>query len=227
MTADNQSALRQAALFGGLGAQDLDRVTGLARRRAFRRDEAIFRQEDPPGPVYVITSGRVKVVVVSREGKESVLAYLSPADSLGELGALSNLHRSVDAVAVEPTETLYFLRDDFVELVSSIPAVALALIRQTTRRMRATNSVVGDMVFYDVPSRVAKRLLDLAKDFGAPTEAGIEIQIPLTQRELANAVGSTREMVNRILRHYKEAGYLQQRGDRVTILRPEGLARLT
>ena len=227
MTTDNRVALHEAALFANLDRAGLERVAALARRRAFRRDEVVFRQEDPPGPVYVITSGRVKIAVVSREGKESVLAYLSPSDSLGELGALSNLPRSVDAVAVEPTETLYFLRDDFLGLVNAIPAIALQLIRQAARRLRATDGLVGDMVFYDVPGRVAKRLLDLAKDFGVMTEQGMEIQLPMTQRDLANAVGSTREMVNRVLKHYKARGYVDQRGDRLIILRPEALERLT
>src|SRR2546428_7158001 len=116
MTAGYRTVLQQAPLFAKLTDADLDRVAKLVRRRAFRKDEVIFRQEDPPGAVYLITSGRVKVFVVSPGGKESVLAYLSPPDSVGELGALSNLPRSVDAVAIEPTETLFFLREDFHEL---------------------------------------------------------------------------------------------------------------
>ncbi len=118
------------------------------------------------------------------------------------------------------------MREDFQELVSSVPTIAMELIRQTTRRLRSADMLVGDMVFYDVPRRIAKRLLELSQEFGVRTKEGIEIQLPMTQRDLANAVGSTREMVNRIMRHYKAAGYLDQKGDRVILLQPEALERL-
>ena len=218
-----EQALQKTALFAPLGSDDLQKVTKCALHRTFRENELIFHEDDPPGPVYVIQSGRVKIGVTSSEGKETLLAYLSPGDCFGELSALDGLPRSADAIAVEPTGTLYFHREDFVSLATSVPRLALQLFRQLGRKLRVTDQFVADLVFFDVQNRVARRLLEMVDQFGVKTEDGIEIPIAMTQQDLANMVGATREMVNRTVSFYRMRGVLKQRGSRFVIMSRRGL----
>ncbi len=221
----SEEALAKTALFATLGPVELQRVATYAQRRVFREGAIICHRDDPPGPVFVIQSGRVKIGVTSPDGKETSLAYLSPGDCFGEMSALDGLPRSADAVAVEQTATLFFQRDDFVELATSLPRLALALFRQMGRRLRVTDQLVADLVFFDVRSRVARRLLELCDTFGVQSGDGTEIPIPMTQQDLANMVGATREMVNRAVSFYRTQGYLRQRGNRFVILNRDGLGQ--
>ncbi len=220
---DTEQALKRSPLFAGLARPDLERITKLARSRVFTEGDVLFRRDDPPGPVYVIKTGRIKIEVSSLDGKETLLAYLSPGDCFGEMGALDELARSADAVAIERTETLYFGKEDFVSIVTGTPSLALELFRQVGRRLRETNQLVAELVFFDVQSRVARRLLELGESFGTRTSEGVEIQIPMTQQDLANMVGATREMVNRAISHYRVAGHILQKANRFILVHPEAL----
>lgn len=218
-----EDALKKTALFAPLGTDDLQRVAKYALNRVFREGELIFHREDPPGPVFVIQSGRVKIGVTSSEGKETLLAYLSPGDCFGEMSALDGLPRSADAIAVEQTETLYFHKEDFVQLATGLPRLALELFRQLGRKLRVTDQLVADLVFFDVQSRVARRLLEMGDRFGVATSDGLEIPIAMTQQDLANMVGATREMVNRAVSYYRTRGVVRQRGNRFVIVQRNGL----
>jgi CRP/FNR family transcriptional regulator, cyclic AMP receptor protein len=218
-----EQALQKTALFAPLGSEDLQKVSKCAQHRVFRENELIFHRDDPPGPVFVIQTGRVKIGVTSPEGKETLLAYLSPGDCFGEMSALDGLPRSADAIAVEATGTLYFRREDFVTLATNVPRLALELFRQMGRKLRLTDQLVGDLVFFDVQSRVARRLLEMGEQFGVKTEDGLEIPIAMTQQDLANMVGATREMVNRAVSFYRTRGLLKQRGNRFVIVSVRGL----
>ena len=220
-----RGALRSAPLFQGLDDHSLDLLEARMRGRVFRENETVFHREDIGNALYVIRSGRVKICLTAEDGRETVLALLSAGDCFGELAVLDGEPRSADAVAMERTETVMLTRSDFLNTLDQSPTLAKRIIVLLSRKLRQTNEQLADMVFYDVHSRVAKRLLDLAAAHGERRPEGTTITVPLTQQELANMVGATRESVNRVLRYYAGRGFIKVANQRITIVKPEGLRR--
>ncbi|MCC6315391.1 MAG: Crp/Fnr family transcriptional regulator [Thermomicrobiales bacterium] len=220
-----RGALRLVPLFEGLDQHSLEILEGRMRGRVFREEETIFHREDIGNALYVIRNGRVKIRLTAEDGRETVLAILSPGDCFGELAVLDGEPRSADAVAMERTDTLMLTRDDFLGALDQSPALAKRIIVLLSQKLRQTNEQLSDLIFYDVHGRVAKRLLELAAAHGVQRADGIQIGIPLTQQELANMVGATRESVNRVLRYYAGRGFIKVANQRITIIKPEGLRR--
>ena len=220
-----RGALRSVPLFQGLDSPSLDLLEARMRGRVFREEETIFHREDIGNALYVIRSGRVKIRLTAEDGRETVLALLSPGDCFGELAVLDGEPRSADAVTMERTETLMLTRDDFLSALDQSPTLAKRIIVLLSQKLRQTNEQLSDLVFYDVHGRVAKRLLELAAAHGIRRSEGTQIGIPLTQQELANMVGATRESVNRVLRYFAGRGVIQVANQRITIVKPEGLRR--
>lgn len=175
--------------------------------------------------LYLVTSGSVKITLPSEMGRETVLAVLSQGDFFGEMSLFDEKPRSATAVALESTQTLTLHREDFLAFIKEHPQVALSLLAILSTRLRHTDGVVEDVVFRNVASRTAKKLLELAEDHGRESEEGIEIQMRLTQQELSNMIGASRESVNRELRLLKAQGLIRMKGQRIRILHPEELSK--
>lgn len=220
-----RGALRSVPLFQGLDPSSLERLEARMRGRIFRAEETIFHRDDVGNALYVIRSGRVKIRLTAEDGRETVLAILSPGDCFGELAVLDGEPRSADAVAMERTETLLLTRDEFLAALEQSATLAKRVIVLLSQKLRQTNEQLADLVFYDVHGRVAKRLLELAAAHGVRRPTGMEISIPFTQQELAQLVGATRESVNRVLRYYAGRGFITVANQRITIIKPEGLRR--
>lgn len=218
-----KSILADHPLFAGASARDLDALERSARVRVFETDRIIFRQEDEGDGLYIVRSGTVKIVVSTAEGEESVIALMFPGDCFGELAVLDRGPRSASAIAVERTETLFIRRDDFLAFLERSPQVMMRIIRLLCQRLRRTDEQIADLVFFDVYGRVAKKLLELGRLHGIRTARGIEIKLPLTQQDLASLVGASRESVNKVMRFYRERGFVAVTNQRITILRPAAL----
>lgn len=213
------------SLFRDLPDHDWQWIRARLRHRPLREGEVVFCKGDTEGTTYIITSGRVKICVTTPDGRESVLAILAPGDCFGELAALDGEPRSADAVAMEDTEVWRLAKEDFSSLVERSPHFARRLIAVLTRRLRETDQHFTDLVFFDLFARVARKLLELADAQGMDTAQGVEIPFRLTQQELANLVGSTRESVNKALRFYSDRGHIISRGRRITVVSRSGLER--
>lgn len=212
-------------LFRGLSADDWQWLRGRFHRRYFREGELVFSKGDTESTTFLIASGRVKICVSSPDGRESVIAILSPGDCFGELAALDGEPRSADAVAMEDTLAWCLEKQDFSVLLDRSPYFARRLIAILTRRLRETDQHFTDLIFFDVFGRVASKLLELSESQGVNTPRGTEIPFRLTQQDLANLIGATRESVNRALRFYRDRGYISLRGQRITIISRSGLER--
>jgi len=221
----SESLFESLALFGDLPDHDRQWLQGKLRRRSLRDGETVFCKGDTETTIYLIITGRVKICVTTPDGRESVIAILSPGDCFGELAALDGEPRSADAVAMEDSAVWCLAGEDFSELLDRSPQFSRRLIAVLTRRLRDTDKQTTDLVFFDVFGRVARKLLQLADSHGVNTPRGIEIPFRLTQQDLANLIGSTRESVNKALRFYRERGYISLRGIRVTIVSRSGLER--
>jgi CRP/FNR family cyclic AMP-dependent transcriptional regulator len=216
-------ALSRTPLFASLGADQIAEVARVARRYRYGRDEVIFYQDDPGDTFYVILSGQVKVSVTSLEGQEAILVMLDAGESFGEFSLLDEQPRSATIETTRPTEVLALRKDDFYRLLRQSPDIAIGLLKVLTKRLRDTDQLVQDAAFLDVGQRLAKKLLGLMEAHGRQTERGIEIDLQLTQQDLASMIGATRESVNKQLGVCRDSGILAVDRQRITILRPQTL----
>jgi CRP-like cAMP-binding protein len=216
-------ALSEISIFRGLSLEELDALTALLHRRRFRRGEVIFRQGDPGSTLYLIESGEVKLMLVSPQGKEVILAILGPGGFFGELALMDGEPRSADALTRVDSCLLALHREPFLDFLSAHPHVAVRVIEALSRRLRRTTGLVQDAAFLDVPARLARVVLQLSEVRGQLSPDGIILSPRLTQSELAELVGTTRETINKWLGLYERQGLLRRDKGFVLVLKPKEL----
>src|SRR3954470_20427236 len=190
-----------------------------------RRGETLFHEGDSGDKLYIVTGGKVKLGRSSSDGRENLLAILGPGQMFGKLSLFDPGPRSATVTAVTDTTFLSLSHEDLLRWLEGRPAVARGLLLQLASRLRKANDVTADLVFTDVPGRVAKALLDLADRFGEPQDQGIQVHHDLTQEELAQLVGASRETVNKALADFAARGWLQLSAKSVLLLEPERLRK--
>jgi len=193
---------------------DLRDTAQHAVTRTFPKDTVVVGEGDQTGSLYIIASGRVKIYVSDDKGKEIVLSEAGPGEYFGEM-VLDEGPRSASVMTLEPTQFLVIPKEDFREFVVKSPEFSLHLILKLIRRVRALTNDVKNLVIMDVYGRVARMLLDLAVE----RDGTLVIANRPTQQEMANRVGASREMVNKILKDLTEGGYIAVERDRITIAR--------
>ncbi len=179
------------------------------------RGHVLFNEGDPGDRLYVIDEGKIKLGATSSDGRETLLAILGPGEMFGELSLFDPGPRNATAVALTDATLLGVGHPDLEPWLTGRPEVAASLLGALARRLRRTNEAMADLVFSDVPGRVAKALLDLAGKFGVPGPDGsVHVVHDLTQEELAQLVGASRETVNKALADFQNRGWLrlEQRG---------------
>jgi len=217
--------LRRTRLFAGLDEPTLRVLAERSVERSFPRHGRLFFQGDPGDGLFVVASGLVKVVVTSEDGEEMVLVTLGPGEALGELAVVDGGPRSAAAEALEPTSALLITRPVLLELAARDPALTEALLQALGSLLRRLTEQASDLVFLDLPGRMAKLLAGLAAERGSATSEGIELDAHLTQTDLAGMVGASRQSVNQILQGFARRGYLQVRGRRIVVNRLDLLRR--
>lgn len=210
-------------LFESLPAEELENLSMLLRPRRHPRGEVIFHQGDVGRCLYIIRKGQVVIRLSSGDGKEAILALLARGDFFGELALLDDEPHSTDAVAREDVELLILQREGFRRFLEERPHLAMKLLPSLTRLMRHVTRLVHDATFLDARTRLARVLLDLARQQGQPGATGVVISERLTQSELASLCGLTRESTNRWLRFYVRQGLLSYEKGRITLVKPERL----
>jgi len=218
-------ALRSAALF-----RDLDDEAAAALQESMvavdlHRGAVLFREGDEGDRVYVVSDGKIKLGQTSPDGRENLLALLGPGQMFGELSLFDPGPRSATATAVTDTKLLGLGHEDLLPLLSGRPGVARGLLLQLASRLRRSNDTLADLVFSDVPGRVAKALLDLSSRFGVPSDEGVRVVHDLTQEELAQLVGASRETVNKALADFVGRNWLRLEPRSVTLLNVDRLRR--
>jgi CRP/FNR family transcriptional regulator, cyclic AMP receptor protein len=221
-----EDALAQATLFSAL---DDDAATALKATMIpveVARGGVLFNEGDPGDRLYVINEGKIKLGATSGDGRETLLAILGPGEMFGELSFFDPGPRNATAVALTDASLLGVGHVDLEPWLTGRPEVAASLLGSLARRLRRTNEAMADLVFSDVPGRVAKALLELSGKFGVPNPDGsTHVVHDLTQEELAQLVGASRETVNKALADFQNRGWLrlEQRG--VDIVDAERLGR--
>ena len=217
--------LRRTRLFAELREDTVRALADRSVERSYPRHGRLFYQGDPGSGLYVLASGLVKVVVTSEDGEEMVLVTLGPGDAFGELSIVDGGPRSASAEALEPTVALVITREVLLDLATRDSGLTEALLRTLGALLRRLTEQASDLVFLDLPGRMAKLLAVLAAERGSETPDGIELDANLTQTDLAGMVGASRQSVNQILQGFARRGYLQVRGRRIVIHRLDLLRR--
>ena len=212
-------ALRQTNLLRSVTAQDLETVAAASRLRNVRRGQVLFTAGDPSDTVILVISGLVKVVVRSADGAELTLTVVQPGGTIGELSVADGGPRSADAEALDDCRLLFVPNDLIAELSSRVPSVTQALMTSIAVTLRRLTEAASDLVFLDLPRRVAKVLLSQPRG-----DDGV-IELKMSQEELAHQVGGSRQSVNAALRGFERRGWIEVHDRAVTLRQAEALAR--
>ena len=213
--------LKKVSLFEGLNDHELKALADTTLTRTFPKDNVIILAEDRGDTLFVIQSGRVKVSIVSEDGREVILSTLGEGDFFGDMSLLDGKPRSANVTATEETALLMLRRDDFIRLIQTIPQIAIKLLAVLAGRLRKTDRKIEGLALSDVTGRITQTLLQLAEDQGAYTGEGILIRNRPTHQELANMSGTTRETVSRVLKLLENQGYIAYRGRDLIILKDD------
>ena len=185
----------------------------------------LFKEGDDGEHLYVIIDGKLKLGTSSGDGRENLLSILGPGEMFGELSLFDPGPRTSTATAVTDAKLLSLGHEKVIPWLKQNPEVSLQLLTRLSQRLRRTNEAVGDLVFSDVPGRVAKALIDLGDRFGNTTPEGLLVNHDLTQEELAQLVGASRETVNKALADFAGRGWLKLDGRSVLITDLERLGK--
>jgi CRP/FNR family transcriptional regulator, cyclic AMP receptor protein len=221
--AARRAAFARTQLFQSLEAADLDAVLARVVVRRTSRGEIIMRRGDPNAGMVVIVSGRVRISVVSEEGKEITLTVLGPGDVLGEMSLLDGEECSADATAQEDCVLLVVDRNQFLRLLRSNSELCLHLMAMLTRRLRRSNTALEDIALLDLPTRLGRLLTRLASEYGVPARTGTRIEVRLSQKDISTLVGASREKVNKQLRQWEDEGVLGKDNGRLVVLNAQAL----
>src|SRR5437016_4869489 len=212
--------LRRVPLFAKLSDPELAGLADRMRIKAFKRGETIFRKDDPGQHFYVVLEGAVKIALPGEFGQEALVALLRGGEFLGELALFDHGPRSATATALEDTRCALLAGDDFLSFVEAHPAATRVVFEALAKTVRRLSDRVEDLIFLDVPSRVAKYLLDLAQLNGTA-----KLELTLTQDELAAFIGASRVSVNRVLGDLERREIIGIRRRHIVIVDPERLSK--
>ena len=218
-------AFLQAPLFSALDPEGAAALRASLVAQDLAKGEVIFSEGQPGDQMYVIVEGKVKLGQTSSDGRESLLGVLAPGEMFGELSLFDPGLRTSTATALTDSIVLALGNDQLRPWLSGRPEVAAALLQALARRIRRTNEAMADLVFSDVPGRVAKALMELGEKFGEITPDGLLVTHDMTQEELAQLVGASRETVNKALADFAQRGWIRLESRQVLILDVERLGR--
>jgi CRP/FNR family transcriptional regulator, cyclic AMP receptor protein len=203
MQIDVRGILRETDLLRAAPAEDLEALVAAARLRIFPRGQVVFIRGDPGDSLIVVVSGRVKVVVRSADGGELTLTVIESGGTLGELSIADNGPRSTDAETLEESQLLLVPRETIQDICARVPSAAQALAGSIAVTLRRLTEAASDLVFLDLPRRVAKVLLN------QPREDDGTIRPKITQEQLAHQAAGTRQSINAALRGFEKRGWIE------------------
>ncbi len=228
----DSSRLGDLELFQGLAAEQLDQLNLLLRAVNVPAGSHFITAEQPGESVYLLLEGTVKIYVSKADGREVILAFLGPGDTVGEMSLIDSAGRSANVVTTEPSRLLWMDRSSFQSCLRSMAPLAVNLVRLLSNRLRLANEQIQALCTLDVPGRVARQILALADRYGRPAPgtaaAAGELRIPvrLTQSDLGEVVGASRERVNQAIVEFKQRGYIAVDSDhRIHVLDRQALTR--
>jgi len=223
---EKKSILKRVPLFDKIEDKELEKIAQISHLKKYKKDEDIFSEGEVGDALYILVSGVVKVFRRSSDGRLKTLALLEKGDFLGEMAILDREIRSANVRATEDTEMLVINRRDFEASLISNPQVAFKIMETLCARLRDADKQIESLTFQNVSGRLVIALLDLAEKHGVRTEKGIKINMELTHQELAEMVGTAREVVSRILNDFRKTNCIEIEKHHITITDKEQLKKI-
>ena len=218
MAVDELSFLRNVPIFADLEAKELDKIAKLGTRQKYKRGNIVVLEQESGAALFVIMSGKVKVVRMDEDGREVILSMFGPGEFFGEMSLLDGLARSASVVATVKSELFMIHRRDFLELLHEFPKVAISLLAELAMRLRKADMQIKSLSLKDAAGRVANVLLMLSDDIGVFRHGKVEIEDLPLQQDIANMAGTSRETVSRMLHQFIRDGQIQLKGNKLTIM---------
>jgi len=206
---EKRQILERHFLLGKLTSGEVDTLLAYSRVERYPATTEIYAKGSPGNSMMLVLRGTAKMSSVSAEGKEIVLNIMNPGDLFGEIALLDGGERSADAIAMTDCEILVLNRRDFMPILEHRADICMMLLRILCQRLRQTSEQVEDVLFRHLESRVAKALLHLAERAGLQAVSGSPVELHVSQRELGNFAGGSRESVNKILQSWHKAGWIE------------------
>jgi CRP-like cAMP-binding protein len=217
--------LASAGLFQGIATEAAEAVAASLEFGEYARGETVFTEGEQGDTLYIVLDGKVKIGRRAADGRENMLSVMGPSDMFGELSLFDPGPRTATATVVTDARLASLAHAALRPWLTNRPVIAEQLLRVLARRLRRTNDALADLIFTDVPGRVAKQLLALSERFGSVEPEGTRVHHDLTQEELAQLVGASRETVNKALADFASRGWVRVDSRALTILDAERLAR--
>ena len=217
-TVDRRALLAQHFLLAELDQSALDTLLAIANERRFTNGQVIFQKGDPGTSMMAVLEGRVRISAYSEDGREIILNMVDPGQLFGEIALLDGKERSADATAMGKTQLLILDRRDFLPFLEQNPKIAVQLIEVLCSRLRRTSEMVESIAFLDFGARLARLLVQMSEHYGKETEAGLLIDLRISQADLGNLIASTRESVNRQLSAWTQEGVIAVDQGKITII---------
>src|SRR2546421_2522618 len=215
------AVLKAVPLFSSFPEDQLRMLASVVTRRSVTRSTTIMAGGDATDSLYIVLSGRLKVMMSDAEGKEVILSILGPGEFFGEMGLIDDAPRSASVVAIEPCELLSIAKRDFKRCMTENAEMAMAVMRGLVRRLREADRKIGSLALLDVYGRVARLLLDMSENVNG--EKLVTKRLP--KQDIAKMIGASREMVSRVMKDLQTGGYIEMRGSNIvlrdTIMLPE------
>ena len=213
MATVSTTVLRTVPLFAGFPDDQLRTLSGLVTRRTVPRGAVIIVEGDPTDSLYIVISGRMRVLMSDADGKEVILAILGPGEFFGEMGLIDDSPRSATVMAVEACELIVINKRDFKKCLSENFEMAMTVMRGLVRRLREADRKIGSLALLDVYGRVAHLLIDMAEMVNG--QRMVTRRLP--KQDIAKMIGASREMVSRVMRDLQLGGYIEMRGSQILL----------
>lgn len=207
-----RATIARAPLFAALSISAIEDITNRITVRKVPVGSAVVAQDEPGDAMFIIMTGRVKVVMFGESGREVTLSLLRAGDSFGEMSLFDQGPRSAHCLAVEPTTLLSLTRDELMRHIQAHPRTAINLVSEMARRLRRADETIAQLALCDVNERLIHRLVGLAREEGASSPDGLVVRRRPTQQELANMIGSCRETISRAFNQLARDGLIIPRG---------------
>jgi CRP/FNR family transcriptional regulator, cyclic AMP receptor protein len=212
-TAITTTALGSVPIFASFTPEQLRALSGIIMRRSVTRGMALMREGDVADCLYVVMSGRVKVMMGEADGKETILSILGPGDFCGEMGLIDDNPRSASVIAIEACELLALTRQAFRKCLVENAGLAMAVMRVLVRRLREADRKIGSLAMLDVYGRVARLLLDMSDI----VDGKRVVTRRLTKQDIAKMIGASREMVHKVMKDLQTSGYIELQGSSIVL----------
>ena len=219
-----EKLIRNSVIFGGLDDDSLRALVQVSRTRRLRKGTMLFQQGDEGDALYGVVDGLIRICIAGESGKELTRGLMEPGDIFGEIALLDGLPRSADAFAAEDVTLLVIDRTQFTPMLERGGKLARHVIELLCERLRENTERLGEHAFLNLQARLARKLQALAVAHGRRDGHGITIDVKLSQTELAQMLGVTREAVNKQLQAWTKQGVLRLERGHITIAEEKKLA---